>query len=58
MRPYCQAHTRSVLIAVYIGNKCYAREYTDITLNADKVYRSNVATWKKWSAILTLKYRV
>lgn len=31
-----------VLIAVYIGNKCYAREYTDITLNADKVYRSNV----------------
>lgn len=42
MRPYCQAHTRSVLIAVYIGNKCYAREYTDITLNADKVYRSNV----------------
>ena len=36
-----------VLIAVYIGNKCYAREYTDITLNADKVYRSNVKDMKE-----------
>ena len=31
-----------VLIMVYVGDKCYAREYKDITLAADKVYRTDV----------------
>ena len=36
-----------VLISAYIGNKCYAREYSNITLNADKVYRTNVKNMKE-----------
>lgn len=31
-----------VLITVYVGDKCYAREYTNVKLEADKVYRSDV----------------
>ena len=31
-----------VLITVYVGDKCYAREYTNVTLEADKVYRTDV----------------
>ena len=31
-----------VLITVYVGNKCYAREYTNVKLEADKLYRSDV----------------
>lgn len=36
-----------VLISAYIGNKCYAREYANITLNADKVYRTKVKNMKE-----------
>ena len=31
-----------VLITVYVGDKCYAREYENVKLEADKVYRSDV----------------
>lgn len=31
-----------VLITVYVGDKCYAREYTNVNLEADKVYHSDV----------------
>lgn len=31
-----------VLITVYVGDKCYAREYNNIKLEADKVYRTDV----------------
>ena len=31
-----------VLIMVYVGSNCYAREYTNINLQADKVYRTDV----------------
>lgn len=31
-----------VLIIVFVGDKCYAREYTNITLDANKVYRTDV----------------
>lgn len=31
-----------VLITVFVGNKCYAREYNNIKLEADKVYRTDV----------------
>ena len=31
-----------VLITVFVGDKCYAREYTNITLDANKVYRTDV----------------
>lgn len=31
-----------VLIAVFVGDKCYAREYNNIKLEADKVYRTDV----------------
>ncbi|RGK98252.1 hypothetical protein [Prevotella disiens] len=31
-----------VLITVFVGNKCYAREYANVNLEADKVYRTDV----------------
>lgn len=31
-----------VLITVFVGDKCYAREYTNINLQADNVYRTDV----------------
>lgn len=31
-----------VLITVFVGDKCYAREYTNVNLEADKVYRTDV----------------
>lgn len=31
-----------VLITVFVGDKCYAREYNNIKLEADKVYRTDV----------------
>lgn len=31
-----------VLIMVYVGSNCYAREYTNINLQADNVYRTDV----------------
>lgn len=31
-----------VLITVFVGDKCYAREYNNINLEADKVYRTDV----------------
>ena len=31
-----------VLITAFVGTKTYAREYKNVTLNADKVYRSNI----------------
>ena len=31
-----------VLISVFVGDKCYAREYTNVKLEADKVYRTDV----------------
>lgn len=36
-----------VLITVYVGDKCYAREYANVNLEADKVYHSDVIYMKQ-----------
>lgn len=36
-----------VLITVFVGDKCYAHEYNNIKLEADKVYRTDVINMKQ-----------